>query len=121
MAIEYTWKVTGVKTRTEDMEPDFVYQTYWTKTGTDGEYSGTFTGATPLKADPTQPFTPFNELTEAQVLGWIQAEVNAQPSYVQHINDQIQKAIDAAKNPSQEPPLPWAPPEPPTPPAEVTP
>lgn len=114
MTITYTWAVTGLKTRTEAGEQNVVVQTYWTKTGTDDEGdSGTFNGATPFTIDPTQPFTPFDQLTEEQVLGWIQGVVAANPAYAQHIDGVIQKQINLQKDPEEEPPLPWAPPEPP--------
>lgn len=108
MTITYTWKVTGVKTRTEESQSGFVFQTYWTKTGVDENGNeGTFTGATPLKPGESTDFTPFEQLTEAQVLAWIQAEV---VSYENHVNEQIAKQIALKANPVEEPHLPWAPP-----------
>lgn len=109
-SITYTWNVTGVKTRTEVGQEGFVFQTYWTKTGVDESGNeGVFVGATPLKPDTDAGFTPFEQLTEELVLGWIQAAVAAQPGYEAHINGQIQKQIDAKSNPALEPSLPWVP------------
>ena len=69
-------------------------------------YSGTCYGSSSF-APPTENFTPYDQLTEAQVLGWcyangvdqsaIEANVSAQ------INDQINPPVIA-------PPLPWLPP-----------
>ena len=107
--ITYTWKVTGVKTRTEEGQPGFVFQTYWTKTGVDENGNeGTFTGATPLKPGESTDFTPFEQLTEPQVLGWIQEVVVG--DYEKHVNEQIAKQIALKANPVEEPTLPWAPP-----------
>lgn len=109
--MEYTWKVTGVKTRTEEGFEGVVFQTFWTKTGTDADGNvGTFSGATPLKFAPSEDFTPFDQLTEQQVLEWVQAAVVG--DYAQHVDAQIQKQINAKKADVQSPPLPWAPPEP---------
>lgn len=106
MSLTYTWKVTGIKTRTEEGQPDFVFQTYWTKTGVDEEGNeGVFTGATPLKPAQDGDFTPLEQLTESQVLAWIQAGVVGQ--YAEHIDSVIQKQIDMKKNPVEEPKLPW--------------
>lgn len=116
MSITYTWAVTGMKVTDVGSETNYVVQTYWTKTGTDENgNTGTFTGATPFAPTPDQPdFVPFDQLTQAIVLGWIQPLVS---SYEEHIDEQIAQQIAAKINPVTEPPLPWAPPTPPTPPA----
>ncbi len=114
MAITYTWKVTGVKTKTEDGNTDAVVQTYWTKTGTDENgNTGTFSGATPfssLNMPEGSTFVPFAELTEEIVLGWIQDIVVG--NYEEHVNAQIAKQISDKITPVTEPALPWAPPTP---------
>lgn len=122
MAITYTWAVTGVKATNVGSETNYVVQTYWTKTGTDENgNTGTFSGATPFAPVVDQPdFVPFDQLTEAIVLSWIQPVVTG--SYEQHVNDQIAKQIAEKINPVIDPPLPWAPPVPPgTPTATVPP
>jgi hypothetical protein len=114
MTITYTWKVTGVKTKTEDGNQDAVVQTYWTKTGTDENgNTGTFSGATPftsLNMPAGSTFVPFAELTETIVLSWIQAIVTG--GYEEHVNAQIAKQIADKIMPVSEPALPWAPPPP---------
>lgn len=111
MTITYSWSVTAVKTRIEDGYDGVVFQTYWKKTGVDSDGdSGEFAGATPLKFTPDENFTPFDQLTEEQVLAWIQPLVTG--DYEIHVNEQIAKQIAAKKVDVQEPPLPWAPPEP---------
>lgn len=116
MTITYTWAVTSMKTRTEGSNVGAVVQTYWTKTGTDENgNTGTFSGATPFTST-TMPegstFTPLAELTEAMVLGWIQAVVTG--SYEEHVNGMIAKQIDEKINAITDTPMPWAP-EPTTP------
>ena len=114
MALTLSWEVTGVKTKNEtntDGETlnDAVVQTYWKCTGTDADGNeGTFSGATPFTAAnvPEGSFVAFADLTEATVLGWIQAVVVG--GYMDHVQEQIQKQIDDAT--VQEPALPWAPP-----------
>ena len=111
MAITYTWKITSLKTKTENGNEGAVVQTYWTKTGTDSDgHEGTFSGATPfttLNMPAGSTFTPFQDLTEAIVLGWIQAVVVG--GYEEHVNAQIQKQIDEKHNPITEATMPWAP------------
>lgn len=110
MAVTYTWEVTGLKTTTLNNTSNVVVQTYWKKIGTDGEHTGTFSGATPFSAD-TMPagttFVPFEQLTEETVLSWIQAVVVG--DYERHVNDKIQEQIGASSNPVVEATLPWAP------------
>lgn len=109
MAVEYSWKVTGLKTSTVGSANDVVVQTYWEKIGTENGVEGKFSGATPFSADKMPAgttFIPFAQLKESDVLNWIQAEVTG--SYEAHVNEQIQKKIDEQKSPVVEATLPWA-------------
>lgn len=101
--MEYAWEVTGLKTTNNGG----VVQTYWKKTGTDDDGNvGTFSGATPFDVDETSPdFIPFDQLTEADVLGWIQGVVV--DSYEEHVNGQIQRQID--QQTVTDAAMPWAP------------
>ena len=85
---------------------DVVITADWRCNGTDGTYSGTCYGSTSF-APPSGSFTPYPDLTEAQVLGWCwsngvdQAAIEANVSL--QIADQINPPVIA-------PPLPWLPP-----------
>jgi hypothetical protein len=103
MAITYTWKITNLK-KADAIEghTDVVVHARWTRTGVDDDGNeGTFQGATPLRLpDPdAENFTPFEELTEEQVIEWIKGEVMAMSGYDEHIVGQITKQINAKKNP----------------------
>lgn len=107
--MKYEWKITGIKTSTDGDIKDAVTQVYWKKIGTNeaGEV-GEFSGATPFKLEQVDPtnFTPFNQLTEAQVITWIQSVVVG--DYEEHVNSRIQKQIDQLKvKPMEEVKLPW--------------
>ena len=111
MTITYTWKITGLKTKdVSDSKAGAVVQTYWEKIGTDENgNTGMFAGATPFTVDPTDdsgPFIPFDQLTEADVLAWIQAVVV--DDYERHINDKIQQQIDEKIKPVVDAQMPWA-------------
>lgn len=116
----YTWKIKSLKKQDDPSTElnDIIVQTYWECTGTDEEgHSGTFNGATPFQPDQIDPttFTTYENLTEAQVIGWIQDVVNGNPGYKTHIDEQIQKQIDAIVKPMVEVDangLPWAEPAP---------
>lgn len=111
MAITYTWKITGLKTKDVDGKPSAVVQTYWQKTGTDENGNqGTFQGATPFTVDPTDdsgPFIPFSELTEDDVLAWIKTVVVG--NYEEHVNGKIAEQIEQKIAPVTDAKLPWAP------------
>lgn len=116
MSMTYTWQLTGLKKQNGAGVTDAVVQTYWKCSGTDEEGNeGTFNGATPFDLNTINPdqFTPYEELTEAMVLGWIEDVVNGSPSYKAHIDEQIMKQIEAATMPVtevNEGSFPWSPP-----------
>jgi hypothetical protein len=131
MALTYTWAITSLK-KTTDVALDIdnvVVQSTWTCTGTDEDGdSGTFSGATPFPLSTVDPatFIPYEDLTEADVLGWIQAVVVG--SYKDHVDAQINKQIALEKDPVVDVPngdFPWEEPTPtptpPTPPVSAAP
>jgi len=111
MAITYTWTIQSLKTKTEGANEGSVVQTTWKKTGTDENgNTGDFTGATPFSSSNMlqgSTFIPFAQLTEEIVLNWIKAIVVG--DYEAHVNQAIEKAIDAKINMLIEAAMPWAP------------
>jgi hypothetical protein len=72
MATTYTWSVVAMDEYPEqDGEQDVVFNVHWTLSGTDGTYTGSTYGAQGVSVDSTGPFTPYADLTQEQVLGWI--------------------------------------------------
>lgn len=98
MAITYTWQLTGLKKKNIDALNNYVVTVYWKKNGTDENgIVGEFISATPFAPEVSaSTFTNYNDLTESQVLGWVQGVVTG--SYETHVNAQIQKQIDDKKN-----------------------
>ena len=110
MATTYTWAVTAMQVlQAAGPLQNYVVNVKWTKTGTDDNgVSGVFVGATPFTPNPAQPgFIPFDQLTEADVLSWIQAVVVG--DYENHVNGKIQEQINNSANPVVDATLPWAP------------
>lgn len=112
--MEYTWKCTSLKVKNENGFNNAVVQVYWTVTGTDTSgNSGSFNGTTPFTtaslAD-SSAFVPYEELTEADVLGWVkQVVVN---EYWEHVVRQIDNQIAEGIAPKSAPALPWLPTQP---------
>jgi hypothetical protein len=88
---------------TEGSYTDVVITADWRCNGSQGQYSGTCYGSTSF-APPSGSFTPYPDLTEAQVLGWCYAngvdQAAIEANVTQQINDQINPPVIA-------PPLPW--------------
>ena len=121
--MNYTWAVTGITSATVTDLSDVVINVKWNCMGTDDNGNeGVFIGATPLETKDIDPatFVPFDQLTEALVLSWVQPVVMSNARYWQHINDAITEQIARkAGNVNPNAPLPWnpTPPNPPSPPA----
>jgi hypothetical protein len=95
--------------KVEGTYSDVVITADWRCNGSQDQYSGTCYGSCSF-APPSGSFTPYEDLTQDQVLSWCfangvdQAAIEA--NVTQQINDQINPPIIA-------PPLPWLPPVPP--------
>ena len=119
--LTWVWEVSSLKKKDEVNSEGAtlagaVVQTFWKVTGTNGAGgTGEFSGATPFTAVnvPAVSFTAFETLTEATVLGWIQAVVNADQGYADHISGRVEAQIDEAT--VEDGVMPWAPEVTPTP------
>jgi hypothetical protein len=91
---------------TEGSLTDVVITADWRCNGSQDNYSGTCYGSASFQP-PTGSFTPYEDLTEQQVLDWCYAngvdQAAIEANVTQQINDQINPPVIA-------PPLPWAPP-----------
>jgi hypothetical protein len=76
-------------------------------TGTDGAYAGSVYGSVGVTVDPDAPFTPYADLTQAQVIGWVKSALGAEQvaAYEANVATQIANQIDP---PVVTPPLPWS-------------
>jgi hypothetical protein len=110
MALTYTWEITGLKVKGEGSLTDVVQLVHWKKTGTDEDGNvGVFTSSNRLTENSADVnnFTPFEELTEEQILSWLEPIVG-DVMYEEYINSQIQKQIDSDKNPVIDKVVPWS-------------
>ena len=108
MAITNTWAVVQMDCYPEqDGETDVVFTVHWTLNGTDGTYNGGVYGSTGVTVDAGATFTPYADLTEAQVIGWVQDAlgVDQVTAYEANVAQQI---ADQANPPVVTPPLPWS-------------
>ena len=83
---------------------DVVFNVHWTCSGTDGTYNGSVYSTCSVTLDPSAPYTPYAQLTQAQVLGWIWTSGVDQTATEAAVEQQIQNQINP---PVVTPPLPW--------------
>jgi hypothetical protein len=88
-------------------EADVVFTVHWTLIGTDETYVGSVYGSVGVSLDEGATFTPYEDLTEAQVIGWVQDALGAEQvaAYEANVAQQIADQIDP---PVVTPPLPWS-------------
>jgi hypothetical protein len=101
-----TWLITALYVeKQEDGFTDVVDIATWLVEDTDGTNTARQGGETRLPP-PTQPFIPYADLTEAEVIGWVQGVLGAQK--VAEIEAGLNMQIVYMQNPPIEtPPLPW--------------
>jgi hypothetical protein len=108
--ITLSWIIERLLVRkVEGTHTDVVITADWRCNGSQDQYSGTCYGSASFQP-PTGSFTPYEDLTEAQVLGWCYANGVDQAAIEANVTAQIENQINP---PVIAPPLPWVPvPEP---------
>ena len=91
------WKIVSLDRKTAD---GFVNTAHWTVTATDGDFSASAYGSVGFSGELT---TPYEELTEAQVLEWVWANGVDKEAYEASLATQI----EAQKNPVSATGVPW--------------
>lgn len=94
-----------------DGHTDVVFTVHWTLSGTETvsgtTYNGGVYGSVGVTLDEGATFTPYADLTEAQVIGWVQDALGEDQvtAYEANVAQQI---ADQANPPVVTPPLPWS-------------
>lgn len=105
MATTITWVIEWMNVKpTEGSLTDVVITAGWRCNGVDGTYAATVYGTASFP-QPGDPFTPYADLTEQQVLGWCWANGVDKTATEANIQTQIDNQINP---PVVTPPLPWA-------------
>ena len=77
MAITYTWNCTTVDTYpTKSDQTDVIFNVHWRLNGvddTEDENTGDSYGVVSLDTEDLSTFTAFADITEANVIGWVEA------------------------------------------------
>jgi len=106
MATSFTTTVTQMFTLPQEAgETDVVVNVNYLVTGIDGTYTADIGFSQQFTIQQGEAFTPYAQLTEAQVVGW------ADPQTVSNMQACVQGQIDSMINPPVSPssqPLPWS-------------
>jgi len=96
----FNWTLPTLERKTAD---GFVYTAHWRCMASDGDFSASSYGTAGFTYDASAPdFTPYDQLTEAQVLEWVWASVDKDATEAA-----LQANIDAQKNPTTADGVPW--------------
>jgi hypothetical protein len=106
--IIYSWDITALNSYPEYMgNQDVVFTIFATYTGTDGTYSSSINLSQALVLDSEATFTPYADLTEQQVLGWLLTALT--PLQIDQMQSKITAQIIADNQPPfVQLPLPWS-------------
>jgi hypothetical protein len=89
----------------EDSLTDVVVTAHWNCTATQDEYSAQVYGTASFTYTPSEPFTPYQSLTQDQVLGWCWANGVDKDATEANVEAQLEAQINP---PIISPALPWA-------------
>ena len=96
----YLWTIQQMDRLTVD---GFVVTVHYNVSATDGTYNASTYGTVGYQEQPGETFIPYDDLTEAIVVGWVQNSLGQST-----VEASLQSQIDAQINPVQESGLPWS-------------
>jgi hypothetical protein len=105
MATEITWNVSCLNcVPNVDGKQDYVVTAHYQCNGVDGDYSGSVYSTCSFAVVQGEAFTPYDQLTQDQVLGWIWANGVDKAATEAAVEQQIANQINP---PIVSPQLPW--------------
>ena len=98
---EYTWTIAQCE---HDVATGGIAVAHWRVSAVDGDFTASAYGTAGFTPDATSPdFKPYDQVTEAEVLGWVWASVDKDETEANLVNQ-----IDAQKNPVTAAGTPWS-------------
>lgn len=97
--INYNWSIEQMDRLTAD---GFVVTVHYNVSATDGDYSASTYGTVGYTEQPDEAYTPYDELTQEQVVGWVQESLGKDT-----VEASLAGQIEAQKNPTQASGVPW--------------
>lgn len=107
--VTYVWGIDYLKTYPmyEDKQ-NVVCVVAWQLVATDGTYNSLIQGSVSVPTEQLSTFTPYDELTQPQVLGWVK-EMLGPEQILMYENAVLTQLQDMINPPVVIPPLPWEP------------
>lgn len=100
MATEFKWSIGTLERKLDD---GFVFTAHWRAVASDGDYSASSYGTAGFSQDPeSADYIPYEDLTEADVLGWVWESVDKDATEAA-----LQAKIDSDMNPTTGTGTPW--------------
>lgn len=96
--MNFEWNVVNMERKTDN---GFVVTVHYTVNAVDGEVTASTYGTVGYTQEADN-FTPFEQLTKDQVVGWVQTSLDKDA-----VETSLASQIEALKNPVQESGLPW--------------
>jgi hypothetical protein len=93
----FDWNIVNLDRKTSD---GFVVTVHYTVNAVDGEFTASTYGTVGYTEEGA--FTPYSQLTEAVVVGWVQTSLGKDT-----VETALAAQIEAQKNPVSESGLPW--------------
>ena len=109
MATTYQWNIQAMDcVPQEDGHTDVVVVAHWNVSATDGTYTSSAYGTQSFTLEQGGSFTPYADLTQEQVVGWVQEAmgIDAVTKLQENLDKQIENQINP---PIVTLPLPWIP------------
>lgn len=105
MTAQITWSITAMDAYPQaEGQADVVFNVHWTCSGVQDTYSASVYSTCSVPTPSGGSFTPYADLTQDQVLGWIWANGVDKAATEAAVQQQIANQINP---PVVQPPLPW--------------
>lgn len=102
----FTIKVTGIRTTNVDTLQNVIKQVEWTLMGEESGQTFELPQTTELSIPVSETFIPLAEVTESDVIAWVEANETRLPGLKWHIQSVLNEKL--AKAALTETPMPWA-------------
>jgi len=94
--VNYNWVISDLVAKIQDGELENIIETvHWRYQATDGEHTADVYGSVGLEAPDAESFKPFEEVTEADVISWLESKLD-----VEAMQSGLDAQLDAIANPT---------------------
>jgi hypothetical protein len=94
--VNYNWVISDLVAKIQDGELSNVIETvHYRYQATDGEHTADVYGSVGLEAPDAESFKPFEEVTEADVIAWLESKLD-----VEAMQSGLDAQLDAIANPT---------------------